>query len=91
MKSRPIWRPWHTPWIVQQPKEMDDWLGHGGTIVSNRYATSNMAHQGARLSEEKRKEFLDWIDELEYKVHKNSSRRYRYLSSRSMADRHGID
>ncbi len=51
-------------------KEMDDWLGHGGTIVSNRYATSNMAHQGARLPEEKRKEFLDWIDELEYKVHK---------------------
>ena len=50
--------------------EMDDWLTGGGYIVSNRYATSNMAHQGARLPEEKRKEFLDWIDELEYKVHK---------------------
>ncbi len=50
--------------------EMDLWLAHGGVIVCNRYATSNMAHQGARLPEDKRAEFLDWIDELEYKVHK---------------------
>lgn len=51
-------------------EEMDMWLARGGVIVSNRYATSNMAHQGARLPEEKRNEFLEWIDELEYKVHK---------------------
>ena len=51
-------------------EEMDQFLSHGGIIVSNRYATSNMAHQGARLAEDKREEFLDWIDELEYKIHK---------------------
>lgn len=51
-------------------EEMDAWLSHGGVIVSNRYATSNMAHQGARLPDDKRSEFLEWIDELEYKVHK---------------------
>jgi len=51
-------------------EEMDLWLAHGGVIVCNRYATSNMAHQGARLPEKDRKEFLEWIDELEYKVHK---------------------
>lgn len=51
-------------------EEMDQWLGQGGIIISNRYATSSMAHQGARLPKKKRKEFLDWIDELEYKVHK---------------------
>lgn len=51
-------------------EEMDEWLAHGGTIISNRYATSSMAHQGARLSEEKYDEFLEWVDELEYKVHK---------------------
>lgn len=51
-------------------EEMDRWLSGGGIIVSNRYATSNMAHQGARLPEDKRAEFLEWIDELEYKVHK---------------------
>lgn len=51
-------------------EEMDAWLSRGGVIVSNRYATSNMAHQGARLPVGKRDEFLEWIDELEYKVHK---------------------
>lgn len=50
--------------------EMDAWLTSGGIILSNRYATSSMAHQGARLPENGRKEFVDWIDELEYKVHK---------------------
>lgn len=51
-------------------EEMDVVLSHGGMIVCNRYATSNMAHQGARLPAEKQKEFLSWIDELEYKVHR---------------------
>ncbi len=51
-------------------EEMDAWLARGGVIVSNRYATSNMAHQGARLPEDKRADFLEWINELEYKVHK---------------------
>lgn len=51
-------------------EEMDEWLGHGGVILSNRYATSSMAHQGARVASSGRKEFIDWIDELEYKVHK---------------------
>jgi len=51
-------------------EEMDLWLAHGGVIISNRYATSNMAHQGARLPENKRAEFLDWIDELNIKYTK---------------------
>jgi dTMP kinase len=51
-------------------EELDTWLAHGGTIVCNRYATSNMAHQAAKLPEDKRQEYLEWIDELEYKVHK---------------------
>lgn len=51
-------------------EEMDDWLDRGGIIISNRYATSSMAHQAARLPKEKRDDFISWIDELEYKVHK---------------------
>lgn len=52
-------------------KEMEDFLEKGGFIVSNRYATSSMAHQSAKFSTEKeRKDFLKWIYELEYKVHK---------------------
>jgi len=52
-------------------REMDEFLATGGYIVANRYATSNMAHQAAKCKTEKEKEeFLKWIYELEYKVHK---------------------
>jgi dTMP kinase len=50
--------------------EMDEWLAHGGYILSNRYATSSMAHQGARLPKNLQREFVHWVDELEYKEHK---------------------
>jgi len=51
-------------------EEMEAWLKKGGTIVCNRYVSSNMAHQSAKLPEEKREEFLRWVDELEYRQHK---------------------
>lgn len=50
--------------------EMDQWLARGGYILCNRYATSSMAHQGAKLEKNLQDEFVNWIDELEYKVHK---------------------
>lgn len=51
--------------------EMNDFLEKGGVIIANRYATSNMGHQGAKFSNEKdRSAFLKWVYELEYKVHK---------------------
>ncbi|KKQ23135.1 MAG: Thymidylate kinase [Candidatus Roizmanbacteria bacterium GW2011_GWC2_37_13] len=52
-------------------KEMDDFLKRGGYIITNRYATSSMAHQGAKYNNKnEREEFLKWLYELEYKVHK---------------------
>ncbi len=51
-------------------EEMDAWLSQGGVLLSNRYATSSMAHQAAKLPEAKRTEFISWLDEMEYKVHK---------------------
>ncbi len=52
-------------------KEMDKILNKGTYIVANRYATSNMAHQGAKFKDrEKREDYLSWVYELEYKVHK---------------------
>ncbi|MBL7159138.1 nucleoside 2-deoxyribosyltransferase [Candidatus Microgenomates bacterium] len=51
-------------------EEMEEWLGQGGIIVSNRYATSNMAHQTARLPQKEKDKFLEWLDRLEYRVHK---------------------
>jgi len=52
-------------------REMDDFLATGGIIVANRYATSSMAHQAAKFTDIKeRSDFLKWVYELEYKVHK---------------------
>ncbi len=52
-------------------REMDEFLGKGGVIVANRYATSSMAHQAAKCKTDKEQnDFLRWIYELEYKVHK---------------------
>lgn len=52
-------------------REMDEFLAQGGYIVANRYATSSMAHQAAKCNSKKeQEEFLKWIYELEYKVHK---------------------
>ncbi len=52
-------------------QEMEDFLGRGGYIVANRYATSSMAHQGAKFTiMQERKDFLKWQYDLEYKVHK---------------------
>lgn len=52
-------------------REMDEFLTRGGYIIANRYATSSMAHQAAKFTDEKeRKDFLKWLYELEYKIHK---------------------
>ncbi len=36
-------------------EEMEEWLAKGGIIICNRYVTSSMAHQSARLPEKERK------------------------------------
>lgn len=46
---------------------IEGWLKEGKIVIANRYVSSSKAHLGANLAEEKRKEFLDWIDELEYR------------------------
>ena len=51
-------------------REMNSWLREGKIVLANRYATSNMAHQAAKLPENKREHFLKWLMELEYKVNK---------------------
>lgn len=40
----------------------------GGIVIADRYTTSNMVHQMTKYDEkEKREEFLNWLDETEYK------------------------
>lgn len=49
---------------------LDDWLRKGNIVVANRYTSANMAHQAGRVEKKKRTEFLNWLTEMEYKVHK---------------------
>lgn len=38
----------------------------GGIIISDRYTTSNMVHQAAKLKEEEKDKFLEWLYDLEF-------------------------
>jgi dTMP kinase len=51
-------------------REISDWLETGDIVIANRYTSSSLAHQTARLPQRKRKEFLAWLYEMEYKKHK---------------------
>jgi dTMP kinase len=50
--------------------DIEKWLQEGFMVISNRYATSNMAHQAGRLPDNKKADFIVWDEELEYKVNK---------------------
>jgi dTMP kinase len=44
-------------------------LKEGKIVLVDRYVASNLAHQVARASAEKRSEFLRWIEHLEYSIY----------------------
>ena len=47
--------------------QMKQWLNNGTNIISNRFTTSSMGHQTAKLdSIEEQDAFLEWLDDLEY-------------------------
>lgn len=50
--------------------QMLQWLEDGEIVISNRYATSNMAHQAGRLPKSEREAFVNWDQQLEYKQNK---------------------
>lgn len=39
---------------------------NGGIVLSDRYTTSNMVHQTAKLPHSERQEYLDWVLDLEF-------------------------
>jgi dTMP kinase len=49
--------------------ELIDWLKNKNIVVANRYTTSNFAFQSAKLPASKRKKFIDWLYQMEYKEH----------------------
>ncbi len=43
------------------------WLDEGKIVISNRYVTANMGHQGGKIANPlERKSYFDWLDKLEY-------------------------
>jgi dTMP kinase len=48
---------------------IESMLNEGRIVLVDRYVGSNLAHQVARASAEKRSEFLRWIEHLEYSVY----------------------
>lgn len=42
------------------------WMEKGKLVIANRYISSSKAHLGANLPDDKKEEFIRWIDQLEY-------------------------
>jgi nucleoside 2-deoxyribosyltransferase len=47
-----------------------DWLEKGYIVIADRYVTSSLAHQGAKLSSRERTKFVNWVYDMEYKQHR---------------------
>lgn len=48
----------------------EDWgafYESGGVVVANRYTTSNAVHQASKLPDGERRDFLEWLFDLEYR------------------------
>lgn len=55
----------------ESSKEIQKWLDDGFVVLADRYATANQIHQGGKISDlKKRKEFLTWLDKMEFSVFK---------------------
>lgn len=52
-------------------EKVEKWLEDDNIVIADRYASSNQIHQGGKIKDAKnRKEFLKWLDELEFKIFK---------------------
>lgn len=47
-------------------EEWKEFYLNGGIVLLDRYTTSNMIHQTIKLDIEKRDDFLNWLEDLEY-------------------------
>ena len=51
--------------------EICEWLERGYIVIANRYVSANQIHQGGKVhSIKERKEFLIWLDKMEYEIFK---------------------
>ena len=53
----------------ENKEQLESWLNEGKIIVSDRYISANMLHQGGKIGEEKvREDFFVWLDVLEHEI-----------------------
>ena len=51
----------------ESKRHIRDWLDAGKVVVLDRYVSSNMMHQGAKMRDEAElEEFLEWLDHVEH-------------------------
>lgn len=53
----------------ESSEQISKWLKSGNIVIANRYVSANQIHQGGKITDpKKRKDFLRWLDDMEYKV-----------------------
>ncbi len=51
--------------------QIKKWLESGFNVIADRYVSSNQIHQGGKITDnKKRKEFLSWLEKMEFEVFK---------------------
>ncbi|MCK5107642.1 MAG: deoxynucleoside kinase [Nanoarchaeota archaeon] len=51
--------------------KLKEWINQGKIIISNRYVSASMGHQGGKIKNpEDRKKYLEWLQNFEYNVMK---------------------
>lgn len=55
----------------ESSQKIKEWLLQGYYVIADRYVSSNQIHQGGKILEtKKRKEFLDWLEKMEFEIFK---------------------
>lgn len=53
----------------ESSRRIKNWLDRGWVVVADRYVSANQIHQGGKIADlKRRKQFLDWLDEMEFQV-----------------------
>lgn len=47
-------------------RNWESFYTNGGVVICGRYVTSNAVHQCAKMPQDKRDEYLDWLQDFEY-------------------------
>lgn len=54
---------------LESSTQIKEWLDSGLVVIADRYVSSNQIHQAGKITDgQKRKEFLAWLEEMEFGV-----------------------